>query len=192
MVLAGNSMDEIVSVKKFLDRKFRIKNLGELRFFLGLEIARSKAGIIVNQRKYTLDLLQDSGFLASKPVNTPIDPSVKLSAEGSPPYTDESSCGRLIGRLLYLSTTRPYITFVVQQLSQHVAKPLQSHFVATTKVLRYLKTAPAQGLYFSASNSLQLSGFADSDWACCPSTRCSITGYCVFIGSSIVSWKSKK
>ena len=192
IVLAGNNMTEIASVKALLDSKFCIKDLGSLRFFLGLEVARSKEGIVLNQRKYTLELLEDSGLLASQPANTPCNPSVKLSSEGSPPYTDVSAYRRLIGRLLYLTTTRPEISFSVQQLSQFVSKPLTSHFQAATRVLRYLKTAPAQGLFFSASSTTQLSGFADSDWACCLDSRKSVTGYCVFLGTSLISWKSKK
>ncbi|CAJ2629530.1 unnamed protein product, partial [Trifolium pratense] len=192
IVLAGNNSLEITSVKSFLDKRFQIKDLGNLRFFVGLEIARSKKGILLNQRKYTLELLQDSGNLAAKPSSTPYDPSLKLHDSESPPYNDPSGYRRLIGRLLYLTTTRPDITFAVQQLSQFVSSPREVHFQAATKVLRYLKASPAKGLFFSSSSSLKLSGFSDSDWATCAITRKSITGYCVFLGTSLISWKSKK
>jgi hypothetical protein len=192
IVLTGNSMFEINYVKQILDNRFKIKDLGPLRFFLGLEVARTKAGISLNQRKYALELLNDSGNLATKPATTPCDPSTKLTNEGSTPYSDHTAYRRLIGRLIYLTHTRPDITFSVQQLSQYVSQPLESHFHAANRVLRYLKSAPSQGLFFPASTSLQLSGFADSDWACCLDTRKSITGYCVFLGSALVSWKSKK
>ncbi|PNX74277.1 retrovirus-related Pol polyprotein from transposon TNT 1-94 [Trifolium pratense] len=192
IVLAGNSSKEIQAVKHFLDQKFKIKDLGKLRYFLGFEIARSPKGIFVNQRKYTLELLQDTGFLATKPSNIPFNPTTKLSSTDGAPLKDPSSYRRLIGRLLYLTNTRPDISFSVQHLSQFVSKPLIPHYTAATRILKYLKSAPANGLFFPVSSSLKLTGYADSDWARCPDTRKSITGYCVFIGSSLISWKSKK
>ncbi|XP_061346338.1 secreted RxLR effector protein 161-like [Gastrolobium bilobum] len=84
------------------------------------------------------------------------------------------------------------VVFVVQQLSQFVAHPLDSHQHAAHRVLRYLKGAPALGLFFSPQNSIQIRDFANSDWACFPDTRRSISGQCVFIGSSLVAWRSKK
>ena len=98
-------MEEIKSVKLFLDQQFKIKDLGQLRFFLGLEIASSSSGIFLNQRKYTLELLEDTGFLGSKPASVPLDPHTKLSATDGVPFDDPSGYRRLIGRLLYLTHT---------------------------------------------------------------------------------------
>ncbi|XP_050891128.1 uncharacterized mitochondrial protein AtMg00810-like [Lathyrus oleraceus] len=192
IVLTGDDLQEIHSVKRFLDSTFKIKDLGKLKYFLGLEVARSTQGIFLNQRKYALELLEDSGLLATKPSPTPFDYSLKLHDSDSPPYEDETTYIRLVGQLLYLTTTRPDIAFIVQQLSQFISKPLQVHHSAAIRVLKYLKSAPAKGLFYSSSSILKLSGFADSDWASCPATRRSVTGYCVFLGTSLLSWKSKK
>jgi hypothetical protein len=192
IVLAGNSIHEIQTVKMFLDQKFKIKDLGKLRYFLGLEIARSDTGIFVNQRKYTLELLEDAGLLGTKPSSIPFHPNTKLSSTSGAPLDDPSSYRRLIGRLLYLTHTRPDISFAVQHLSQFVSKPLVPHYNAAMHILKYLKSDPAKGIFLSASSSLKISAFADSDWATCPETRKSITGFCVLLGSSLISWKSKK
>ncbi|XP_061348083.1 uncharacterized mitochondrial protein AtMg00810-like [Gastrolobium bilobum] len=192
MVLVGDNMDEINSVKQHLDQQFCIKDLGPLKFFLGLEIARSPHGIVVNQRKYVLELLADSGLLGAKAASTPMEPTLRLCQNQGDPCADPASYRRLVGRLLYLANTRPDISFAVQQLSQFVANPMIAHFDAAIRVLRYLKGSPGKGLFFSSSSSLTLSGFSDADWATCLDTRRSITGFCVFLGTSLISWKSKK
>ncbi|XP_050914708.1 uncharacterized mitochondrial protein AtMg00810-like [Lathyrus oleraceus] len=167
-------------------------DLGKLKYFLGLEIARSNQGIYLNQRKYTLEFLEESGLLATKPSTTPFYCSLMLHDSESPPHEDETAYRRLVGKLLYLTTTRPDIAFIVQHLSRFISKPLQVHHSAAIRVLKYLKGALAKGLFYSFSSTLKFSGFTDSDWASCPATRRSVTGYCVFIGTSLVSWKSKK
>jgi len=114
IILAGNDKEEIDRVKKALNKTFKIKDLGDLRYFLGFEVVRSKKGIMMNQRKYALELLIDAGLLACKPAVTSMYNLVKLSSNGSVPFTDVHAYRRLIGRLMYLTNTRPDITFSVQ------------------------------------------------------------------------------
>ncbi|CAI8588356.1 unnamed protein product [Vicia faba] len=160
--------------------------------FLGFEIARSPAGIFLNQSKYTLELLEDAGLLAAKPFVIPFNPTAKLFVDDGPVLDDPSLYRRLIGKLIYLTNSQSGISFVVQHLSQYVFNPRVPHYQAATQILRCLKFVLAKVLLFSTTSKLQLFGFADSDWARCPDTRKSIKGYCVMLWSSLLSWKSKK
>ena len=187
IILAGTSLIEFDRIKNILDGKFKIKDLGTLKYFLGLEVAQSKEGITISQRKYCLDLLKDSGLLASKPATTPLDPSLKLHHDDSEPLEDITAYRRLIGRLIYLNNTRPDITLATQQLSQFLHKPTQIHHQAACRIVRYLKMSPGHGLFFPRSSNLQVLGYTDADWAGCIDTRRSTTGYCFFLGSSLVS-----
>ncbi|XP_019416681.1 PREDICTED: uncharacterized protein LOC109327949 [Lupinus angustifolius] len=192
LVLTGNDFLEIKQVKHILDIPYKIKDVGQLRYFLGLEIARSAKGIHLNQCKYTLSLLEESGTLASKPAKTPSNPSLKLHLNQGTPLPDPSSYRRLVGRLIYLTISRPGISFAVQQLSLFMSDPHFTHLTTARRVLHYLKNSPSPGLLFNSQSTFKLSTFADSDWACCLYTRKSITGFCVFLGSSLISWKTKK
>jgi len=171
VIIAGNSMLEFHNIKFILHSTFKIKDLGQLKYFLGLEVAHSSKGISLCQRKYCIDHLTDTGHLASKPVSTPSEPSCKLHQDTSAPYTDVASYRRLIGRLIYLTNTRPYITFATQQLSQFLSSPTEKHFNATTRILKYLKKCPGQGLFFPRTSSLCLLGFSDADWEGCTDSR---------------------
>ena len=144
IVLLGNDLLEIKSITQLLDEVFNIKDLGDLNFFLGFEVARSKQGINICQRKYILDILHDAGMLGSKPVSTPIDYAVRLHQQSGTPLDDTtaSSYRRLIGRLIYLTNTKPDITYAVQHLNQFVAHPSSAHQQAAYSILRYLKAAP--------------------------------------------------
>ena len=117
VILAGNTFSEFSLIKGVLHHAFKIKDIGQLKYFLGLEVARSKSGISLCQRKYCLDLLEDSDLLGSKPLSTPSDPSIKLHNDSTSSFPDISAYRRLIGRLLYLNTTRPDIIYITQQLS---------------------------------------------------------------------------
>nr|GMC63206.1 uncharacterized protein LOC109166753 [Ipomoea batatas] len=120
----------IQGLKTFLDNTFKIKDLGSLGYFLGIEAHMSDSGLNLCQRKYALDILTESGFINSKPINTPMVPGHQLSKDGGNSLFDASNYRRLVGRLLYLTATRPDISFAVQQLSQYVDAPTYQHLVA--------------------------------------------------------------
>ena len=114
IIIASDSEDAIDSVKSFLHRTFKIKDLGQLRYFLGLKIARSSAGINLNQRKYVLDLLHDTRFIHAKPAATPMVTTSRLSNDSVDFLSNNSLYRKLVGKLLYLYTTHPDITHAVQ------------------------------------------------------------------------------
>jgi len=118
VIIASNTLTAINKVKQYLRTTFPIKDLGKLKYFLSIEVARSSKGIVLYQRKYALDILADSGFSGAKPVSFPMESTLKLSAhDASPPLSDPASYRRLIGRLLYLTLTRPDLSYAIQTLS---------------------------------------------------------------------------
>lgn len=135
-------------LKQCLVKEFEIKDLGQLRYFLGMEIARSKKGIVVSQRKYTLDLLKETGTSGFKPADTPIEANVKLGEVKGGVHVDVGRYQRLVGKLIYLSHTRPDIVFAVSMVSQFMHSLCKEHFEAVFQILHYLKASPAKGLFF--------------------------------------------
>ncbi|XP_042754367.1 secreted RxLR effector protein 161-like [Lactuca sativa] len=117
---------------------------------------------------------------------------LKLTKNDDSPEVDASQYRRLVGRLLYLTVTRLDISFSVNQLSQFLSNPRQSHMNAAMRVLRYLKSTPGQGLLLPSSGSLTLEAYCDASWMSCPTTRRSCTGYYISLGGAPVSWRTKK
>ncbi|XP_047268157.1 uncharacterized mitochondrial protein AtMg00810-like [Capsicum annuum] len=199
MLINSESLKLIKETKTDLQQAFKMKDLRELRYFLGIEFARSEKGILMYQRKYALQLLSDLGLAAAKPTTTPIDYNAKMNTvefdehvkgkSENDPLADQRAYQKLIGKLLYLTMTRPDISFSVQTLSQFLQHPKKSHMKAAIRVVRYIKNQPGQGMLLSSSTNSQVSAYCDADWASYPQTRRSITGYLVNIGDSVVSWK---
>ncbi|KAJ0887750.1 putative RNA-directed DNA polymerase [Helianthus annuus] len=195
IVVTGNNIDEVNKIKGVLNLNFQIKDLGKLKYFLGIEVLYNKSGVCLNQRKYCLELLSEFGYLACKPIKTPIEQSYLITAKISKNQSvlkNITGFQKLVGKLIYLSLTRPDISYAVQFLSQFMHSPTDMHLQIALRLLRYLKSGPGCGLLFKKDDKLGLVGFVDSDWAKCLSTRKSVTGYCVYLGGSLVSWKSKK
>jgi hypothetical protein len=115
-----------------------------------------------------------------------------LSKHDGDLIADSSSYRRLVGKMIYLTITKPDLSYAVQVLSQFMDKPRTSHLDAAHRVLRYIKQSPGQGIFLSATSNIQLHAFCDADWARCRDTRRSVTGYCILLGSSPISWKTKK
>ncbi|CAI9772674.1 unnamed protein product [Fraxinus pennsylvanica] len=164
IIIAGSNEKIIDSLKVLLDEKFKIKDLGNLKYFLGIEVARSTKGIQICQRKYALDILSDLGTIGVTPAKIPLDQNVKLSKDEGDTLPDPASYRRLVGRLLYLTITRPDLLYSVHLLSQYMQAPRTSHMNATRKILRYIKRAPGLGLFFPSNSNLQLKAYTDSDW----------------------------
>uniref|UniRef100_A0A3Q7FL19 Reverse transcriptase Ty1/copia-type domain-containing protein n=1 Tax=Solanum lycopersicum TaxID=4081 RepID=A0A3Q7FL19_SOLLC len=192
MLITGSSLRLIEDTKKALQQAFKMKDLGELKYFLGIEFTRSAAGILMHQRKYSLELIAEVGLTAAKPAGPPIDISVKLTsklydehvkqAEPDDPLIDQTTYQKIIGKLLYLNMTKPDISFSTQTLSQFLQQPKRSHLDAALRVIRYLKKQPGQGLLLASDSDGQVTAFCDVDWASCPLTRKSMTGIGVAAG----------
>lgn len=191
IIITGDDEVEIKRLKENLSKEFEVKDLSQLRYFLGIEVAQSQKGIILTQRKYVLDLLNETGILGCRPASTPIDPNHKLCAESGDPVNKERY-QRLVGRLIYLCHTRPDISYAVSIVSRYMHDPRSGHLDAAYRILRYLKSSPGKGLMFKSFGHLNVEGYCDADWASCLDDRRSTSGYCVFVIGNLISWRSKK
>lgn len=162
-------------IQDWIQKKFKMKDLGELKFFLCIEVSRSNNGIIMLKR-YALELISESGLGGAKQVCTPLELNYKLTSvkydehinnelvEDDNILADPAKYQRLIGRLLYLTMTRPDIAFSVQVLSQFMHCPKQPHMYVALRVVRYIKKAPDLRLLMPAGDTIELTTYCDSDW----------------------------
>lgn len=167
-----------------------MKDLGNLKFFLGIDFARSKEGIVMSQRKYAPELISESRLGGANPAGTPLELNQKLTYEeydkaitgvGSSKATDATLKDpgiyqRLVERVLYLTMTRPDLAFTVQVLSRYMHNPMASHMEAALRVVRYIKGAPGLGLFMPARKAYPLSVYYDFEWGSCLQTSRSVTG----------------
>jgi hypothetical protein len=175
-----------------MSREFEMSMMGELQFFLGLQIKQSKEGTFVHQAKYTKDIVRKLKMEGSKAMTTPMSMTTALAAYEECEHVDQKEYRSMIGSLLYLTATRPDIQFSVCLCARFHASLRTSHRQAVKRIFRYLGQPPDFGLWYSASSSLTLHAFSDADFAGCQLDRKSTSGTCQFLGSSLVSWSSRK
>ncbi|CAL1357650.1 unnamed protein product [Linum trigynum] len=192
MIITGSDVEGISHLKEGLQKAYKIKDLGDLSYFLGLEVSRTKEGILLSQRKYIVDLLSEHNMEDCKPVNTPMEYNLRLSRESGEKVRDGPQYRSIVGSLIYLSATRPDISYAVQLVSQFMGDPRAGHLAAVYRILRYLQGTKEVGIYFPSTGSTTLRAYSDSDYAGCVDTRRSTTGWCVQFGSSFISWRCKK
>ena len=192
IIVTRDDIEEMHNLKGKLAKEFEIKDLGNLRYFLGIDVARSKRGIYFTQRKYILDLLNETEMLGCKPAGTPIHQNHQLGAITKGILVDKWRYQRLVGRLIYLSHTRPDIAYAISMFSQFMLSPLECHMDAVLRILRYLKSTLGKGLLFSKNNHFRVEAYTDTVWANSITDKRSTSGYCTFVGSNKVTWRSKK
>ncbi|KAJ9567342.1 LOW QUALITY PROTEIN: hypothetical protein OSB04_003308 [Centaurea solstitialis] len=192
MIITGDDHDGIESLKQELTHRFAMKDLGTLRYFLGIEVAQSKKGYLLSQTKYISDLFERARHSDKKTVDTPLETNVHYTPTDGVPLSDPSLYRTIVGSLVYLTVTRPDIAHAVHVVSQFVTTPTTVHWGAVLRILRYLRGTQFQSLLFPSTSSLKLSAYSDASWDSDPSDRKSTTGFCIFLGDSLISWKSKK
>ncbi|KAG8482310.1 hypothetical protein CXB51_027300 [Gossypium anomalum] len=192
-LVSSGSSDEINCFVQQLHNEFALKDMGELHYFLGIEVSRSSSGSIhLSQRKYIRDLLTRSSMANAKCVHNPMVSSFVLSKSEDEPLADPTEYRSLAGALQYVVLTLPDIAYAVNRVCQFMHAPTSSHMVALKRILRYLCGTISHGLVFRPSDRLSLVGYADVNWGLDFDDRRSTTGYCVYFGHTPISWCSKK
>lgn len=192
IILTGNNCVDIQQVKKSLANEFEVKDLGNMRCFLGLEVARSKKGILMSQRKYTLDLLKETEMIGAKLEDTTMVEGLKLEVKEDGVLANKERYQKLVGKLIYLCHTRPNISYAVGVVSQFSSCPHEDYMEAIYRILRYLKINPRKGIFFNKDNSRGIEIYTDAEHGRDPENRRSARGYFTFLWGNLVTRKSKK
>ncbi|GKD13118.1 putative RNA-directed DNA polymerase [Tanacetum coccineum] len=189
MVITRNDEEEIKRLKEGLFIEFEMKDLGNLKYFLGIEVLRSPKGIFICQKKYILDLLAEIGMINCKPADTPMMVNQKLFMEKKAKLADKNMYQRLVGKLIYLSHTRPDIAYAVRVVSRFMHQPQVAHMNAVLRIVRYLKGTAGHEVLFRSNGHLNIQMYTDADWAGDKGTRRSTSGYFTLVGGNLVTWR---
>ncbi|KAK6145332.1 hypothetical protein DH2020_022152 [Rehmannia glutinosa] len=169
-----------------------MKELGQLKHFLGLEIDRTQDGIFLCQQKCSRDLLKKFGMIECKPISTPMEPNSKMCAHEGKDLEDTTMYRQLVGSLIYLTLTRPDISFSVGVMSRYMQNPKKTHLEAVRQILRYIKSTMDYGILYKRGGNCKVIGYCGADYGGDHDTRRSTTGYVFMLGSGAISWRSKR
>lgn len=194
IVIASSCPTAVRHLLDQLVQSFPVKDLGPLRYFLGIEVASNSRGSSLTQKKYATDLLLRTHMENCKPVSTPMNMQEKLSQDVGQALNDEDAFvyRSTVGGLQYLMLTRPDISFAVNKVCQFLAQQTEVHWEAIKRILRYVKGTISSRLSIRRSSSTLLSVFTDADWAGCADDRRSTSGFAVFFGPTLIYWSARK
>jgi hypothetical protein len=192
IIFGSNNASLVKWFASSMQSKFEMSMIGELPFFLGLQITQRSEGIFISQEKNLREMLKRFQMEDSKPMSTPMVTGCKLSKDGDSPDVDQSSYRSMIVSLLYITTSRPDIMHAVGMVGRYQATPKQIHLLAVKRIFRYLKGTMDYGLWYPRNQNFQLSVYSDANWDNCMDERKNMSGGAFFLGDSLVSWLSKK
>ncbi|GJS07640.1 retrovirus-related pol polyprotein from transposon TNT 1-94 [Tanacetum coccineum] len=180
------------SIEKLMHNRFEMSLMGEMKFFLGLQIHQSPKGIFINQAKYALEILKKHNMDNCHSIGTPLATKPKLDVDLSGEPVDQSDYRSKIGSLMYLTSSRPDLVQAVCYCARYQARPTQKHLKEVKRIFKYLKGTINMGLWYPKDSGFELTAFSDADHAGCLDTRKSTSGGIQFLGDKLVSWMSKK
>ncbi|KAJ9538392.1 hypothetical protein OSB04_031125 [Centaurea solstitialis] len=204
IIITGNNSTVIATIIDRLNALFALKDMGQLHYFLGVEVVHHGAYLVLSQRKYLREILHRAGLADCKPIATSISTSHVLLPDDSPLLDDPSRYRHTVGALQYATLSRPDIAFVVNKVCQFMHAPTENHWTGAKRILRYLKGTIDLGLWIRHNTGYQLQAFSDShwspnlqayldfDWAGCPIDRRSTGGHAIYLGSNLISWSARK
>lgn len=187
LIITGSCSKATQEFKDYLSSCFHMKDLGPLKYFLRIGVARNDSGIYLCQIKYALDIIAETNMLTAKPTSFPLEQNHKLGLSTLPLRPDPTRYRRLIGRFIYLVVTRPDLAIAVHVLSQFMASPREDHWQTALTLVLYLKFDSGQDILLRANGNLHVTGWCDSDWGTFLLTRRSVTDYFIQLGDSPVS-----
>ncbi|GKC28455.1 putative ribonuclease H-like domain-containing protein, partial [Tanacetum coccineum] len=178
--------------EKMMHKKFQMSSMGELTFFLGLQVKQKEDGVFISQDKYVTEILKKFGFTDVKTASTPMETQKPLLKDEDGEEVDVHLYRSMIGSLMYLTSSRPDIMFAVCACARYQVNPKVSHLHAVKRIFRYLKGQPKLGLWYPKDSPFDLVAYTDSDYAGASLDRKSTTGGCQFLGCRLISWQCKK
>ncbi|GJX55876.1 putative ribonuclease H-like domain-containing protein [Tanacetum coccineum] len=192
-IIFGSTKKELCTeFEKLVHDKFQMSSIGELTFFLGLQVKQKEDGIFINQDKYVADILRKFSFTDVRTTSTPMDTEKPLLKDSDGDDVDVHLYRSMIGSLMYLTSSRLDIMFAVCACARFQVTPKVSHLHAVKRIFRYLKGQPKLGLWYPRDSSFDLVGYSDSDYAGASLDMKSTTGGCQFLGCTLISWQCKK
>ncbi|GJX02723.1 putative ribonuclease H-like domain-containing protein [Tanacetum coccineum] len=192
IIFGSTNKDMCTAFEKLMKDKFQMSSMGELTFFLRLQVQQKEDEIFISQDKYVAEILKKFNYTDVKSASTLVDLEKPLVKDGDADDVDVHLYRSMIGSLMYLTASRPDIMFAVCACARFQVTPKTSHLLAVKRIFRYLKGKPTLGLWYSRDSPFELVAYTDSDYARATQDRKSTTEGCQFLGNRLISWQCKK